>query len=150
MGPSDDLPRATGEFLIGLVDLGAAVVFVIPALGFHVIPAEVSCGWGGRRSAGPQSGRKIQQLASFDSTFPVDGVLVTGFPAEELPHPRKDKEDRDLWPTLDSGGHASLITGYNKERGELFTESWGENNRNRRMKAEEREATAYVVFEFQP
>ena len=72
-------------------------------------------------------------------------------PAENLPNPRKDKDDRKLWPTFDSGGHASLITGYNKERGEvLFTESWGENNRNRRMKAEEMEATAYVVFEFQP
>ena len=71
-------------------------------------------------------------------------------PTEELPNPRKDKEERDLWPTFDSGGHASLITGYNKERGEvLFTESWGENNRNRRMKAEEMQATAYVVFEFQ-
>jgi hypothetical protein len=72
-------------------------------------------------------------------------------PAAELPDPRKEKADRAQWPTADTGGHASLITGYNEKRDEvIFTESWGENNRNRRMKAEEMEATAYVVFEFQP
>jgi hypothetical protein len=47
--------------------------------------------------------------------------------------------------------HASVITGVNKKRDEvIFTESWGENNRNRRMRAEEMEATAYVTFLLEP
>ena len=68
-----------------------------------------------------------------------------------LPDPRKDKEDAKNWASEDTGGHASLITGFNKERNEvLFTESWGEETRNRRMRAEEMEAAVYVFFEFEP
>lgn len=69
----------------------------------------------------------------------------------KLPDPKKDKVDRAAWPNESTGGHASLITGYNKERDEvLFTESWGEGNRHRRMRAEEMAATAYVLFYFEP
>ena len=70
-------------------------------------------------------------------------------PEAELPKPRR--EEQDTWPTSRSGGHASLITGFNKKRGEvLFTESWGEDNRNRRMRAEEMEKTVYAAFIFEP
>ncbi len=42
-----------------------------------------------------------------------------------------------------------MITGYNAERGEvIFLESWGEHTRGRRMRTEELEATAYMVFYF--
>jgi len=76
---------------------------------------------------------------------------VAADPTAELPDPRKDKDDRAQWPTVKMGGHASLITGINKKRNEvLFTESWGENNRNRRMRAEEMEATTYIAFLFEP
>jgi hypothetical protein len=76
---------------------------------------------------------------------------VAGDPSATLPDPRKDKADRAQWPDKNTGGHASLITGINKKRNEvLFTESWGENNRNRRMRAEEMEATAYAVFALEP
>ncbi len=45
--------------------------------------------------------------------------------------------------------HASVITGMNEERNEvIFTEPWGENTRNRRMRIEEMEATAYATFFF--
>ncbi len=72
-------------------------------------------------------------------------------PAARLPDPRRVRGEKDSWPDRDSGGHASVITGYNKERDEIiFTESWGENNRNRRMRAEEMEATVYVAFVFEP
>jgi hypothetical protein len=72
-------------------------------------------------------------------------------PALTLPDPQKDRAEQAGWPNRDSGGHASLITGYNKERNEiLFTESWGENNRNRRMRAEEMEACVYHSFNFEP
>jgi hypothetical protein len=68
-----------------------------------------------------------------------------------LPDPRKEKTDRTQWPTEATGGHASLITGYNKARNEvLFTESWGEGNRHRRMRQEEMAATAYALFTFGP
>jgi hypothetical protein len=68
-----------------------------------------------------------------------------------LPDPRKDREDKRSWPDKSTGGHASLVTGFNKERSEIiFAESWGENNRDRRMRAEEMEATAYAVFVFEP
>ena len=73
-----------------------------------------------------------------------------GNPAAELPEPKP--KERKNWPSVwVTGGHASLITGFNKERGEvLFTESWGEGARNRRMRAEEMEATAYRLFVFEP
>lgn len=69
----------------------------------------------------------------------------------KLPDPKKDKSDAASWPDRSTGGHASLITGYNKGRDEvLFTESWGEGNRHRRMRVEEMAATAYVLFYFEP
>ena len=72
-------------------------------------------------------------------------------PSKQLPDPRKDKAERGRWATQAGGGHASLITGYNKAREEvLFTESWGEGNRNRRMRQEEMAAIAYVLFTFTP
>jgi hypothetical protein len=74
-----------------------------------------------------------------------------GDAAALLPDPRKDKEDQKKWASSATGGHASLVTGFNKARGEvLFTESWGEETRNRRMRAEEMEAAVYVLFEFEP
>lgn len=59
-------------------------------------------------------------------------------------------DDRTSWPTGEGDpGHASVITGFNKERGEvIFMESWGEHTRGKRMKAEELEATSYQVFYF--
>ncbi len=72
-------------------------------------------------------------------------------PTATLPDPRKDKTEKSQWPKPADGGHASLITGFNKERDEvLFTESWGEEKRHRRMRAEEMEATCYAVFGFEP
>ena len=38
-----------------------------------------------------------------------------------------------------------------REQGEiLFTGSWGENNRNRRMRTEEMEHSGYIYFLFEP
>jgi hypothetical protein len=72
-------------------------------------------------------------------------------PTATLPDPRKDKADRAQWPAKGAGAHASIITGFNKKREEIiFTESWGENNRNRRMRAEEMEATVYASFSLTP
>ena len=61
--------------------------------------------------------------------------------------PRADAADREMWPGKDDYSHATVITGYNQERGELiFTESWSERERNRRMRAEEMIGTAYYTF----
>ena len=64
--------------------------------------------------------------------------------------PAPTKEDRGQWPiSKDDPGHASVITGFNKDTGEvIFMESWGENARNKRMLANELEATSYATFYF--
>ena len=65
--------------------------------------------------------------------------------ALELPKP--DADDRDLWPKKDAYSHATVINGYNPKRREIiFTESWSERERNRRMRVEEIEGTAYYAF----
>ena len=65
--------------------------------------------------------------------------------------PKADRGERARWPASSAGAHASVITGFNEERSEvLFTESWGEAARNRRMLAEEMEATAFEVHYFTP
>jgi len=78
----------------------------------------------------------------FAQQFRVEGGAA-------LPEP--DDESQVPWPTERDGGHASLITGYNEERGEVFfTESWLNEYRHRRMRIEEMEETAYVLFYFTP
>jgi hypothetical protein len=84
----------------------------------------------------------------FHRKFAADFV---GNGALNLPDPKRDKADSTSWPDDSTGGHASLITGYNKGRNEvLFTESWGEGNRHRRMRTEEMASTVYVLFTFEP
>ncbi len=66
---------------------------------------------------------------------------------KELPEP--DAADRATWPGKSAPAHASVITGYHPERREvIFSESWGEHARGKRMRAEELEATAYYAFYF--
>ena len=65
--------------------------------------------------------------------------------------PIADAKDRSQWPDKDAYNHASVITGYNARRGEvIFTESWGEAVRNRRMRVAEMQATCYYTFFFLP
>jgi hypothetical protein len=66
-------------------------------------------------------------------------------PAAELPRP--DLNDQKLWPTKEGFAHASVVNGYNEKRREvIFTESWSEHARNRRMRVEELEATSYLAY----
>lgn len=66
-------------------------------------------------------------------------------PEARLPEP--GAADRETWPAKAAYNHASVITGYNTERKEvIFSESWSETVRNRRMRPEEMEATAYYTF----
>jgi hypothetical protein len=66
-------------------------------------------------------------------------------PALELPKP--DLNDQKLWPTQEGFAHASVVNGYNERRREvIFTESWGERVRNRRMRIEELEGTSYLAY----
>jgi hypothetical protein len=68
-----------------------------------------------------------------------------GDPSATLPKP--DLNDRKSWPTKDDFAHSSLVTGYNLARREvIFTESWGERTRNRRMRIEEMEGTGYLAY----
>ncbi|MFT5104731.1 MAG: hypothetical protein ACI8XO_001439 [Verrucomicrobiales bacterium] len=69
-------------------------------------------------------------------------------PSSQLPA-ADDSEEMESWPDDSAPGHASIVTGYNAERGEvIFLESWGEHTRDRRMRKEELEATGYMVFYF--
>lgn len=71
-------------------------------------------------------------------------------PSLKLPDPKQDRQESSHWATLAFGAHSSLITGFNKARNEvLFTESWGESFRNRRMRQEEMEATVHGIFIFE-
>ncbi len=65
--------------------------------------------------------------------------------------PIVDNNERALWPDKKAYSHASVITGYNSKLGEvIFTESWGEAVRNRRMRVAEMEATCYYTFYISP
>lgn len=71
-------------------------------------------------------------------------------PFASLPEPTRS--EKAAWPPRDkkrSPSHASIISGINPERQEvIFTDPWGEAARDRRMRAEEMEATVYAVFYF--
>lgn len=65
-------------------------------------------------------------------------------PAAVLERPGMD--ERKLWPQRGGFAHASIINGFNEARGEvIFTESWSEFARDRRMRFEEMEATGYMA-----
>ncbi len=67
--------------------------------------------------------------------------------------PKPTRSDQEKWPERSKKGspsHASILTGFNAERDEIiFTDPWGESARNKRMRSEEMEATAYTVFYFE-
>lgn len=72
----------------------------------------------------------------------------------DLPVPKLSSEEMASLPGKEDRGspsHASIITGWNPDRGEIvYTEPWGESTRDRRMTVEEVESTAYAVFYFKP
>ena len=72
-------------------------------------------------------------------------------PLADLPAlSRSQRNDLPERSKKGSPSHASVISGINPERDEVvFTDPWGESARNRRMHADEMEATAYTVFYFE-
>jgi hypothetical protein len=73
---------------------------------------------------------------------------LAGDPSLTLP--AVDPEEKESWPDAEGEfNHASVVNGYNAGRGEvIFSESWGEGFRNRRMRKEELEQTSYKAFYF--
>ncbi len=70
-------------------------------------------------------------------------------PLATLPAPTR--EDRATWPGDGDFNHASVVTGFNATRGEvIFSESWSDAFRNRRMRFEELAGTSYYIFYFAP
>ena len=66
-------------------------------------------------------------------------------PTAQLPRP--DAAEQKTWPIREGFMHASVINGYNSARREvIFSESWAEAARNRRMRVEEMEATCYLAY----
>ena len=119
------------------------------------------------RAAADEAGASIQRGGSFDferakkaidKGFPVivwrrysserDRLHSAAARGAQLPEVQAD--DRERWPiSKEAPGHASVVTGYNSETGEvIFSDSWGEPARGKRMLAEEMEATSYGVFYF--
>ena len=89
------------------------------------------------------SQERNQLHTSFAQTLAKD-------PAATLPDPTQQAE-RVSWPNADAPLHASVLTGYNRERHEfLFLESWTGHDTPRRMRAEELAATSYLTFTFHP
>jgi len=61
--------------------------------------------------------------------------------------PRPDAAEQKTWPIREGFMHASVINGYHSARREvIFSESWAEAARNRRMRVEEMEATCYLAY----
>jgi hypothetical protein len=119
------------------------------------------------RAAAEESDAILQRGRSFDferaqkyleKGFPIvvwrryshERNLLHNAAAQGTKLPESTPNDRITWPTAkDAPGHASVITGFNKKTGEvIFMESWGEHARNKRMRAEELEATSYATFYF--
>lgn len=63
--------------------------------------------------------------------------------------PEPDEAERAAWPGAEAPAHASVITGFDPGSNEIiFSDSWGEHARDKRMRVEEMEATAYYAFYF--
>ncbi|MCX6852593.1 MAG: hypothetical protein NTY98_27195 [Verrucomicrobia bacterium] len=63
--------------------------------------------------------------------------------------PTASMDDRKTWPKKSPFAHSSIVNGYRADKREaIFTESWGEQARNRRMRVEEMEGTSYYAVYF--
>ncbi|OYW74495.1 MAG: hypothetical protein B7Z37_17515 [Verrucomicrobia bacterium 12-59-8] len=68
---------------------------------------------------------------------------------EKAELPAASMDDRKTWPKKSPFTHASIVNGYRADKREaIFTESWGEQARNRRMRVEEMEGTSYYAVYF--
>ena len=68
---------------------------------------------------------------------------------EKAELPPASMDDRKTWPKKSPFTHSSIVNGYRADKREaIFTESWGEQARNRRMRVEEMEGTSYYAVYF--
>lgn len=68
---------------------------------------------------------------------------------EKAELPAASMDDRKTWPKKSPFTHSSIVNGYRADKREaIFTESWGEQARNRRMRVEEMEGTSYYAVYF--
>ncbi len=68
---------------------------------------------------------------------------------EKAELPAASMDDRKTWPKRSPFAHSSIVNGYRADKREaIFTESWGEQARNRRMRVEEMEGTSYYAVYF--
>jgi hypothetical protein len=71
-------------------------------------------------------------------------------PDAVLPNPAS-ADERAKWPDYEAPLHASVITGYDLKKREIFfLESWDGHQQSRRMRIEEMAATTYLCFAFKP
>ncbi len=84
-----------------------------------------------------------------DAAHTANAQRIQEDPSAQLPPQR---EEARLYPAKNNRqlpSHASVICGYNREKGEvIFSEPWGQAARERRMRIEEMEATVYQTFCF--
>lgn len=75
---------------------------------------------------------------------------IASSPDSVLPNPAMAGE-RASWPNEKAPLHASVITGYDSLKKEIyFLESWSGHEQTRRMRIEEMAATTYLCFAFKP
>lgn len=68
---------------------------------------------------------------------------------EKAELPPASMDDRKTWPKKGTFAHSSIVNGYRADKREvIFTESWGEQARNRHMRFEELEGTSYYAVYF--
>ena len=122
---------------------------------YHAVAAEAGMGMErANRFDGPgvmaalAEGRPVIVWRRFDSARNrLHDRVARGL--EELPDPA-DPRERGAWPGGDAPLHASILTGFDPGRREVFfLESWSGRDEPRRMRVEELAATTYLCFIFE-
>ncbi len=86
-----------------------------------------------------------------EAAHSMNAIRLASDPLADLPV--STESERERWPKRNYShpSHASIVNGVNVERGEvIFTEPWGKQARNRRMRTEEMDTSVYAVFYFSP
>lgn len=84
-----------------------------------------------------------------DTAHTANSLKIQQDPTAALPPLREESATYPNKADKKLPSHASVICGYNREKGEVvFSEPWGTSARERRMRIEEMEATVYQTFLF--
>jgi hypothetical protein len=84
-----------------------------------------------------------------DVAHTANSEKITRDPSAILPYLKDEQRFYPPGRIRELPSHASVVSGYNREKGEvIFSEPWGAHARERRMRIEEMEASVYQVFTY--